>query len=270
MRESLSDLTDKEKEALRLLLAGHDAKSSASALDISVHTVNDRLRNARRKLGVSSSREAARILGDAEGAAPQSSAHTSFGIPPADPAKHTADLINTQPRKLFGLTWFAGGMLIMSIFIAIAVVAFVSNTEPAGESVDRSENTFIEEVRGPDQAEDLAALKTADAFIAKVDAADWEGSWAISGEYFQSLTTVEQWTAAAQTAREPLGKVKERRVATIQNVTSLPGAPDGDYKVLQYHSFFEGVDALTIETVVMIRRGGGHEIAGYFVRPAGT
>ena len=40
-------LTPKEKETLRLILCGHDAKSSARALDLSVHTVNGRLRDAR-------------------------------------------------------------------------------------------------------------------------------------------------------------------------------------------------------------------------------
>lgn len=53
MAQAIGDLTDKEKEALRLLVEGHDAKSSANFLGLSVHTVNDRLRNARRKLDVS-------------------------------------------------------------------------------------------------------------------------------------------------------------------------------------------------------------------------
>ncbi len=53
-------LSEREKEALRLLLVGYDAKSIANTFGLSVHTVNDRLRDARRKLGVSSSREAAR------------------------------------------------------------------------------------------------------------------------------------------------------------------------------------------------------------------
>ncbi|GAA0731919.1 MULTISPECIES: helix-turn-helix domain-containing protein [Sphingomonas] len=55
-------LTEREKTTLRLLLAGHDAKSIARELELSVHTVNERLRDARRKLGVASSREAARRL----------------------------------------------------------------------------------------------------------------------------------------------------------------------------------------------------------------
>jgi DNA-binding CsgD family transcriptional regulator len=53
-------LTDKECEALRLLARGHDAKSAAQALGLSVHTVNERLAEARRKVGASSSRAAAR------------------------------------------------------------------------------------------------------------------------------------------------------------------------------------------------------------------
>lgn len=64
-------LTDKEKQTLRLLLSGHDAKSMARHLGLSVHTVNERLRDSRRKLSASSSREAARLLRDAEGPAPQ-------------------------------------------------------------------------------------------------------------------------------------------------------------------------------------------------------
>lgn len=60
-------LTEKEKQTLRLIVRGHDAKSSARHLGLSVHTVNERLRDARRKLEVSSSREAARLLLEKEG-----------------------------------------------------------------------------------------------------------------------------------------------------------------------------------------------------------
>ena len=64
MAHNVHALTEKEKQTLRLLLAGHDAKSMARALGLSVHTINDRLRMTRRKLSVTSSREAARLLLD--------------------------------------------------------------------------------------------------------------------------------------------------------------------------------------------------------------
>ena len=41
MASDTPQLTEKEKEPLRLLLLGHDAKSMALALDLSVHTVNE-------------------------------------------------------------------------------------------------------------------------------------------------------------------------------------------------------------------------------------
>ncbi len=59
LREDV-DLSDREREVLGLLLQGHEIKSIAAMLGFSVHAVNERLRDARRKLGASSSREAAR------------------------------------------------------------------------------------------------------------------------------------------------------------------------------------------------------------------
>ena len=77
MHEDLKALSAREKEALRLLLAGHDAKSTARSLGLSVHTVNEHLRDARRKLGVSSSREAAVETISTAAASPSSAAaHT--------------------------------------------------------------------------------------------------------------------------------------------------------------------------------------------------
>jgi DNA-binding CsgD family transcriptional regulator len=55
-------LTDKEQEILRLLAAGHTVKSIAAQLDRSETSINERLRDARRKTGIGSSRELARLL----------------------------------------------------------------------------------------------------------------------------------------------------------------------------------------------------------------
>jgi DNA-binding CsgD family transcriptional regulator len=58
----LDSLSDLEKRALRLLSEGHTAKSIAAATGCTPAAVNERLRQARRKTGVGSSRELARIL----------------------------------------------------------------------------------------------------------------------------------------------------------------------------------------------------------------
>ena len=55
-------LSDKELEILRLLAAGHTVKSIAAGLGRSETSINERLRDARRKTGIGSSRELARML----------------------------------------------------------------------------------------------------------------------------------------------------------------------------------------------------------------
>ena len=58
----LARLNEAEREALELLAQGHTAKSIAALTGRSVGAVNERLREARRKTGVGSSRELARLL----------------------------------------------------------------------------------------------------------------------------------------------------------------------------------------------------------------
>jgi DNA-binding CsgD family transcriptional regulator len=62
LSHSVEALTAKELEILRLLTAGHTVKSIAARLGRSETSINERLRDARRKTGVGSSRELARHL----------------------------------------------------------------------------------------------------------------------------------------------------------------------------------------------------------------
>lgn len=76
----IASLSDRERQVLALLARSHDAKSIARTLRISVHTVNEQLRAARQKLGVTSSREAARLLLESEGDTPKILGDRQIGI----------------------------------------------------------------------------------------------------------------------------------------------------------------------------------------------
>lgn len=58
----LDALTEKEKDVLRLFSQGFDVKGSARELGITEGSVTERLREARKKLNTTSSREAARLF----------------------------------------------------------------------------------------------------------------------------------------------------------------------------------------------------------------
>ncbi|CAO1651130.1 helix-turn-helix transcriptional regulator [Parasphingorhabdus sp. NYA22] len=74
------NLNQKEKEALHLLLLGHDAKTAAQEIDVTPNVINERLRSARQKLQVTSSKAAARMLADHEGFAPKFFVPKNIGI----------------------------------------------------------------------------------------------------------------------------------------------------------------------------------------------
>jgi DNA-binding CsgD family transcriptional regulator len=61
---AIASLSDKELKVLHLLAMGHTGKSIAARLGQSEASINERLRDARRKTGVGSSRELARIVDD--------------------------------------------------------------------------------------------------------------------------------------------------------------------------------------------------------------
>lgn len=74
------DLNENEKAALRLLLLGHDAKTAAKEIGVTPNVINERLRSARQKLQVTSSKAAARMLAEYEGFEPNFFVPKNIGI----------------------------------------------------------------------------------------------------------------------------------------------------------------------------------------------
>lgn len=113
---SLSALNDNELEILRLLASGHTAKSIAARLGRSETAINERLREARRKTGVGSSRDLARML-DAQ----------KIWDKNIDLSKHgTSNENRSQPRTK-GFEWTKGRMIMLiALPIAALGLAFTS------------------------------------------------------------------------------------------------------------------------------------------------
>jgi DNA-binding CsgD family transcriptional regulator len=77
---SFNLLLDREKEILRLIVRGYDTKAIARELQLSNNVINERLREVRKKLGVTSSREAARHLANIEQDPHKKIVHNEIGI----------------------------------------------------------------------------------------------------------------------------------------------------------------------------------------------
>jgi hypothetical protein len=94
---------------------GHDVKSIAGALSISTTAANERLRSARQKLGVSSSREAARLLAAEEGDHTYS-VDSQLGVPGV--------LVHSQPQRT--LVWI-GVVMAVAIATTFAWMAMIGS-----------------------------------------------------------------------------------------------------------------------------------------------
>jgi hypothetical protein len=69
-----------------------------------------------------------------------------------------------------------------------------------------------------------------------------------------------------QASRAPLGKLISRNIKSAVYKTSLPGAPDGQYVVIQFESSFEHKKS-AIETVTpSLGDDGQWRASGYFIR----
>ena len=115
--------------------------------------------------------------------------------------------------------------------------------------------------------EATAAAQTASAnWLKKLDASDYSETWEIAASMFKAAVSPQSWQQASQSVRAPLGAVRKRTDKSATFTRSLPGAPDGQYVVIQYDTAFEN-KAKAVETVtVVFDQDGTWRVAGYFIK----
>lgn len=259
MQDGIAGLTDREKATLRLLVQGHDAKSAARQLDLSVHTVNERLRDARRKLSVSSSREAARLLAQAERENPDFLVNKPFKVSDPTGGMHLSDKA-PEPRWVAGRSaWLIGGIVTMSLLLASMLL--LSPPTDEAQPVTRSETFAIADAIQPDPAVTEASRE----WLALIDRQDWEQSWRSAATTFRTAVTSQDWTASVIAARGATGPVQQRILTAATMTASLPGMPSGEYQALQFATDFDQ-KADAVESLFLTREGAEWKVIGYFIR----
>lgn len=117
-----------------------------------------------------------------------------------------------------------------------------------------------------DQAAEKGAVEAAGVWLKVVDGGDYTKSWSTAAQLFKAAVTQQQWGQSMVGVRQPLGKLVSRKLKSKQYATSLPGAPDGEYVVIQFETSFENKRA-AIETVTpMLDKDGKWRVSGYFIK----
>jgi hypothetical protein len=110
------------------------------------------------------------------------------------------------------------------------------------------------------------AQVAAKSWLALTDGAKYGQSWDEASSFSRSAVSKADWEKAIKAGRSPLGALKARKVKSATFTRTLPGAPDGEYVVIQFESQFEN-KASAIETVTpMHEKDGVWRVSGYFIK----
>jgi hypothetical protein len=136
------------------------------------------------------------------------------------------------------------------IFLVIAVVVALFCVNAFGQGMDNGK----------------AAVEAAEKCLALVDAGKNADSWKEASRYFKNAVKQDQWEQSLQGSRQPLEELISRNLSCKVYTKTLPGAPDGEYVIMQFESAFQNKKS-ALETVTCVREKDGHyRVAGYYIK----
>jgi hypothetical protein len=117
-----------------------------------------------------------------------------------------------------------------------------------------------------DEAGEKAATAAAPVWLSQIDAGNYSNSWRDASVYFKGAVSEKGWQDALAGTRKPLGKLISRKLSKAQSATSLPGAPDGNYVVMQFASSFANKKNAVETVTFMQEKDGKWRAAGYYIK----
>jgi len=160
-------------------------------------------------------------------------------------------------------------------------ISLGSETESTGIGITKGERKMVRRVTylaifgllisvvaaiAADPQKEAAAVSAAEKWLALVDQGKYAESWKEAATRFRSAIQQSQWEQSLQAVRKPLGKLLSRKVKTKTYSTSLTGAPDGEYVVIQFETSFEHKKQ-AVETVTpSMDQDGQWRVSGYYIK----
>ena len=108
--------------------------------------------------------------------------------------------------------------------------------------------------------------KSTEAWLALTDSGKYPESWDEAAQSFENAVSRDQWVNQIKPVRSPPGKVVSRKLKSATYTKALPGAPRGEYVILQYETNFENRPS-SLETLApMLDKDGKWRVSGYYIK----
>jgi hypothetical protein len=141
----------------------------------------------------------------------------------------------------------------MRVVLAFVIIGLLAAAPARAWAVDRAEAA-------------KQATDSAEEWLKLVDDGKFNGSWVEASTYFRNVTTKQQWKQQVSVWRTALGSVVSRKLRTVQYLTTLPGAPDGEYVMIQYDTSFTHKKSAVEVVVPMMDADGKWRVSEYSIR----
>ena len=114
--------------------------------------------------------------------------------------------------------------------------------------------------------QETEALAAAQSWLSLLDSGDHAACWDASGKLLQTAMDRDTYITKMTSVMTPFGACKSREVLSKKYKTSLPGAPDGEYVVIQFKTSYEK-KSKAVETVTPAKEeDGAWRVSGYYIK----
>ncbi len=134
------------------------------------------------------------------------------------------------------------------------------NPAPAAKSAEKKPSNVNRE-----EAE-KSAIAAAELWLALVDHEQYTRSWETAASLLKSKVDRLAFVKSLGKARKPLGELKSRQLQSKEFTTTAPGAPDGQYVILQYKTTFGNKSTATETITPMLDKDKKWRVSGYYIK----
>ncbi len=103
-------------------------------------------------------------------------------------------------------------------------------------------------------------------WLALIDAGKSGFAWDEASKQLKSTVTRKQFISGMRDARKPFGKLESRSAVKFARSHELPGAPSGDYAIIEYEAKFTGGKRMAEQLVWTLEDEDTWRVAGYYYR----
>ena len=172
----------------------------------------------------------------------------------------------TAPIRLLILLAFAGAALAQTPATPTPAPASPATQPPATQPPATQPPATEAPPVQPTLGDDKDSIEAGRKWLELLDTDKSGIAWDSASKLLQSVVKRDAFIAEMRSVRKSLGKLASRTPVKFARAHELPGAPTGDYAIIEYDAAYVNGKHLSEQVIWTIESGDIWRVAGYFYR----